>query len=194
MNSHQLCLKLALVLWPAMAAAGQGLVAPEAASLWPQWQARIAVQTAVLQPVSLVHSPDGGSPTRLWQGAALLGDYLFATPAFGSFRASGGLLTGNQGGVPLLNATAGPRLGLTLRSGGHVLQPGADLPGTVPYLGLGFTGAAWHQSLSVTADLGLVAEGAGAAGRAIFGNQGMEGAMRELRLSPLLQLGVRYAF
>jgi hypothetical protein len=30
--------------------------------------------------------------------------------------------------------------------------------------------------------------------RAVFGNQAMDNALRELRLSPLLQLGVRYAF
>ena len=66
----------------------------------------------------------------------------------------------------------------------------------MPYLGLGFTGAAW-RSVAITADLGLVAErpsNAGGLGRAVFGNQGMDSALRDLRLSPVLQLGVRYQF
>lgn len=192
MNGTKLALKLTLALLP-LAAAGQGLVAPEAATLWPQWQARIAVQTAALSPLSLARPLEAAGQPRLWQGASVLGDYYFASPSFGSFRASGGLLTGAQGGVPLLSTTAGPRLGLAVQAGAGLL-PGAEGPGTSPYLGLGFTGEAWHQALSVTADFGIVAERAGAAGRALFGSQGMEGALRELRLSPVLQLGVRYAF
>jgi hypothetical protein len=51
--------------------------------------------------------------------------------------------------------------------------------------------------LSITADLGWVAERPGAAGqvgRALFGNQGMDSALRDLRVSPVLQLGMRYTF
>ena len=40
----------------------------------------------------------------------------------------------------------------------------------------------------------LVAGATGGVGRAVFGNQGMEGALRDLRLSPVLQLGVSYTF
>jgi hypothetical protein len=76
-------------------------------------------------------------------------------------------------------------------------QPGADTPATVPYLGLGFSSALWHSALSITADFGLVAERASAAsdlGRALFGNQGMERSSREMRLAPVMQLGMRYTF
>ena len=67
----------------------------------------------------------------------------------------------------------------------------------MPYLGVGFTGAAWRGGLEISADFGLVAERPGAAiglGRALFGSQALDGALRELRLSPVLQFGVRYAF
>jgi hypothetical protein len=179
------------------ALAGSGLLAPDASMLWPLWQARIAVQTAGLTPLGLVHPLDGSAPQRAWQGGALLGDYNFAVPAYGTFRASGGLMVGVLGGAPLVSVASGPRLGWSLQTQGQPLATGADAPGTVPYLGLGFTGAPWRQSLSITADLGLVAERPGAAGgvgRAIFGNQGMQSALREMRLSPLLQLGMRYTF
>jgi hypothetical protein len=127
-----------------------------------------------------------------------MGDYYFAAPSFGSFRASGGLMVGSQGGVPLASALAGPRLGLAVNNINTLINaPGADGPGTVPYLGIGFTGAAWRNGPAITADLGMVAERPGAAGgvgRAIFGNQAMDSALREMRLSPVLQLGVRYTF
>ncbi|MDE2146342.1 MAG: hypothetical protein KGJ24_06610, partial [Burkholderiales bacterium] len=122
-------------------------------------------------------------------------DYVFARPRFGSFRASGGLLSGRQAGLPLARLSAG-RLGVNL-IGAPAWAPaiGADAPGTLSYLGLGYDGQALHGGLTVSADLGLVS-GAGARGlrRALFGNQGLDSSMRELRLSPLLQLGLRYSF
>jgi hypothetical protein len=188
---------LAPLAAPCTALAGSGLVAPDASSLWPLWQARIAVQTATVSPLSRIHPLDGPTPQRAWQGGSVLGDYNFATPGFGTFRASGGLMVGGVGGAPLMAAAAGPRLGLSLQTGGQATVPGADTPGAVPYLGFGFTGATWRQTLSITADLGWVAERPGAAGqvgRALFGNQGMDSALRDLRVSPVLQLGMRYTF
>lgn len=191
-------LALTLALCPLAVVAADGLVAPAATELWPQWQARIALQTATVSPVSLSRVMDGGgSAAQTWQGGALLGDYYFATPSFGSFRASGGLMFGATGGAPLLSAAAGSRVELALQGSGAGLGGAAEGAGTVPYLGLGFTSAAWRDSLSLTADLGWVAgqpSAAGSVGRAIFGNQGRENAWRELRVSPVLQVGLRYRF
>ena len=195
--SWRLHLSLSLAVLPFAALANDGLVAAAADTLWPQWQARIAVQTAAVSPLGLSRLLEGGSPQRSWQGAALLGDYYFATPSFGSFRASGGLMFGSTGGAPLLSAPLGSRLGLTLQGTGNLPTPGSDAPGTLPYLGLGFTSAAWWRALSLTADLGWVAEqpsAAAGAGRALFGTQGKENAWRELRLSPVLQVGLRYTY
>jgi hypothetical protein len=195
-------LGLVLSLWSAAAAthAAGGLVAPAAETVWPQWQARVSLQTAsmsplTMSPLNLSRQPDGGSAQHGVQGGAILGDYYFATPSFGSFRASGGLMVGSLGGLPVSSASAGPRLGLSLNS---AMAPhaalGADIGNgsnnTLPYLGLGFSGAPWRNGLAISADLGLVA----GRGSALFGNQGLEGTLRELRLSPVLQLGVRYAF
>ena len=194
MSLHKHFVSLALL--PLAAHAADGLVAPAADTLWPQWQARIAVQTAALSPLALSSLLDGSAGARALQGASLLGDYVFASPSFGSFRATGGLLFGNAGGAPLLSAAAGPRLGLSVQSGA-ALTPGQDSAGTLPYLGLGFSSLPRRDGLAISADLGLVAEHPGAAAgmrRAVFGSQALDGALREMRLSPLLQLGVRYTF
>lgn len=185
---------------PAAAQAGHGLVAGSGDWLWPRLQARITVQTATLAPVGLTHASDSGAAaTRSVQGGAVLGDYVFATPAFGSFRATSGLMLGAPGGAPMWTAAPSARLGLTLLDLGP--QAGstgqADASSTVPYLGLGYSSDALWRSLSVSADVGLVAgrpAGFGQLGRAMFGSQGTDAALRELRLAPVLQLGVRYSF
>jgi hypothetical protein len=197
MDARPLVLSLALLASPMAAVAADGLATPRAETLWPQWQARISVQTAAVSPLALTSLADQGAVAQAWQGAAVLGDYYFATPSIGSFRASGGLMMGAQGGAPRLAASAGPRLGLAVQSGDVGGLQGAENNGLMTYLGLGFSTTALRHSLTLTADLGLVAGRPGAAGgvgRAVFGNQGMEDASRELRLSPLLQVGMRYSF
>lgn len=197
MKLRSLGLNLALWVLPVAALAAQGLVAPTADALWPQWRARIAVQTAAVTPISLAQPLDNAAPQRGLQGGSVLGDYNFASPAFGTFRASGGVMFGAQGGTSLLAAAAGPRLGLSVYASGNPQPAGSETPAAMAYLGFGFSGAAWRQTLSITADVGMVAGHPGAAGsvgRAIFGNQGMDSALRELRLSPMLQLGMRYNF
>ena len=188
----------ALLAAAPLAQAADGLVAPAAETLWPRWQARIAVQSASVSPLAVSPLYDSGNAQRGVQGGALFGDYYFAKPSFGSFRASGGLVSGSLSGLPMVNAAAGRLLGLSLSSSSQPLNGvGLDNPGTMPYLGLGFTGSPWHNGLAITADLGLVAERPSAAagvGRAVFGNQAMDSALREMRLSPVLQLGVRYSF
>lgn len=195
MDARISCFALALAGMVSGAFAADGLVIPAAETLWPQWQARITVQTASVSPLALSRMLDAsrGSQGGV-QGGAVLGDYYFAKPSFGQFRASGGLLIGAMGGVPLASGTAGSRLDLGVSGGaGLPLFAAADAPGTLPYLGLGFTGGALRSALSITADVGLVAERPGAA-RGIFGSQALDGAVREMRLSPVLQLGVRYTF
>jgi hypothetical protein len=189
---RKLAASCALACLPMAAFAGDGLVAPAVETVWPQWHARITVQTAAVSPLSYSHWADGAKAARSLQGAALLGDYYFATPAFGSFRASGGLMMGSTGGAWLSSASAGPRLGLTVQTAGHVPPGAAEGLATMPYLGLGFSSALLGSNLALTADLGMVA--GGNLGQALLGNQGMERALRELRLAPVFQLGVRYTF
>jgi len=197
MNVRNACLLCSSLLVALLAQAADGLQAPAVETLWPQWQARITLQTDTLQPWSLSRPFDGAAMQRGVQGAALYGDYYFGMPAQGGFRASGGLLIGQQGGSPWAFATAGPRLGLSIASSGTGSLQGFEASSTATYLGLGYTGTAWRSSLSLTADVGLVAENLGAAtglSRVLFGNQGADIALREMRLSPMLQLGLRYSF
>lgn len=182
------------LLAPAACQAAEGLTAPTVDMLWPQWQARITVQTSAISPLAGAELLDNNS-SRSLQGARVLGDYVFATPSFGNFRATGGLLFGLAAGAPVLSAAAGPRLGLALSSGAAT-APGQDSGGLLPYVGLGFSSAALLPSLSLIADFGWVAgqsSSLAGGGRALFGNQTGPG-WRDWRVSPVLQVGLRYAF
>ena len=193
-----------LLLAPAAGAAG-GLSPPPGADIWPQWQARLNVGTAKLAPSGLAAWTDPaatGAPNL--QSGALLGDYYFNAPglrlpsSLGGLRATGGLTTGARGLTPMPGTgavRAGQRGVFSAQSGSVPLA--GDGPGdTVPYLGLGYTGLAVKGGWGFTADLGVMADGPGSAGlgRALFGNQGLNSSLREMRLSPVLQVGVNYAF
>ena len=181
---------------PLAAQAADGLATPSAESLWPQWQARLALQTTVAPRSNLWSLVERSSQPRTAQGGALLGDYYFAQPTLGHFRASGGLMYGAWGGAPSAAAN-GNRWGLLIQSLNGAQTAATDSLGTVPYLGLGFTSAAWRNAWYLTADVGWVAEQPSALGgvsRALQGSLGWDQALRDMRLAPLLQLGIRMAF
>ena len=186
MNIRSMCLTLSLIGLAVPATAADGLFVRSAESVWPQWHARIELQMATLSPLNLWL--DANAPQRGLKGGAVLGDYYFGSASPGGFRASGGLMVGPLGGAFSGSAAAGSRLGLSLNNV-SALSTNND---AVPYLGLGFTGSPGLGGVAITADVGLVA--GGSVSRALLGNQGMEVALRELRLSPVLQLGVRYRF
>lgn len=135
--------------------------------------------------------------------ARLLGDYYFTGPGFagdgasGGLRLTSGLAVGPRDGTAALPAT---RLGVgpswSLPEGG--VGSLADRHGArvaLPYIGLGYTGLAAGWGLS--ADIGLgglrpgerVRFGAGNPTTAQF-----ENLLNDLRLAPVIQLGVSYAF
>ena len=200
MHQRSALLSVILVCWAGLAWAGNGLTAPDGREVWPQWQARITLSTATLDRVSLSARPDARAQRLGLQSGALLGDYYFDLPGLrlpaleGGLRASSGLVIGPSGlalsGAGLLRG--GRSFGLAVRSAG--LAPFDDRPlDATPYVGLGYTGLAAGGAFSISADLGLVAEHPGA-GRALFGAQGFDSALRAMRLSPVLQVGVSYSF
>ena len=192
MNSRSFLASLVLAATSSHAA--DGLSAPRLDSLWPQWQARVQLQTSSLL------SFGGGAAHEITSGA-VLGDYLLLRPSFGTFRATGGIVAGSLAGAPLYKALPGQAMGWSVQGNG--LQAGllavaaAESPQPLPYLGLGFSAAPPGSGFSFSADLGLVSQSPGSSielGRALLGNQGVERAFRELRLSPMAQLSVRYSF
>ncbi len=183
--------------------AGPGLATPQAETWWPQWQARLSLQVLPLTGHS--NAPLALTQQRGVQGGAVLGDYYFSRQLAGHFRASGGLMVGSLGGAPVSFVAAPTAASTPARLGLALASAAAPAPGTpasesaeaVPYLGFGYAGSLWRDSIALTADLGLVSErpsAAGSVGRAVFGNQGMNQALRDMRLSPVLQLGMRYKF
>ena len=191
----------------ALASAGRGMSVNS--NPWARWQARLLFGTAAPAWESGLATQDGfGSrPGRL----SLLGDYYLSAPAAGGARASGLRATG---GV-LLGPRARPWIGPALapdynltgqgRMSGTGLIPSAaaarDTFGdsaALPYVGVGYmalpsrsgSGSGW----SFGADLGLVAQNPGSAGLALGRGKSLDDTVRQLRLTPLFQVGVSYSF
>jgi hypothetical protein len=170
---------------------------PAGNELWPSVRARIALQTVNVSPLAFSSLT---SPSQGLRSAAVLGDYVFAQPSFGSFRATSGVMLGSHGqlpqfGMPAMAETA--RLGLSLdaaRGLPSALKPEAWQAS--PYLGLGFSSSLGSHGFSLSADLGWIAENLPSSGslHAPLGVQGSDIQRREMRLSPLLQFGMRYTF
>jgi hypothetical protein len=168
------CWIAAGLLLPLAARAADGLAAPAPDTLWLGLEPRVTLQTQPLTAWWQARLGEGGAPSGLRgiQSASVLGDYYFAQPSFGRFRASGGLWisppAGSEGWAP------------------------------APYLGLGYSTPARWGAFSFSADLGVAAESTlgsqAGLGRALLGVQGLEHSRRELRLSPVLQFGMRYSF
>lgn len=144
------------------------------------------------------------------RSAHVFGDYYFSRtegqPGEASgFRATSGLLLGSR-----LASWGGPDLWAPGASGFVVeahrfslanmgaLEPndGADA-GPVPYLGVGYSSWSAKGGWGFSADLGLMALNPGAAirfGRSLGAGQSLDETLRNIRLSPMLQIGVSYAF
>lgn len=157
---------------PASAGGSGLLAAPDA--LGSRWQARIEVDT--LPNYNLGAGIPLG-PASIVQMTRLLGDYQLDTLRLG--QTSGLRLTG---GV-LLNS----RLPIA----------GGDPRGNWPYFGIGYAGNGARGDWGFTADVGLAAQNPSAVNRfgGVFnGRIDLNDALRELRLQPMIRLGVTYNF
>jgi hypothetical protein len=148
--------------------------------------------------------------------ASLLNDRFFFGGArlgrpdrVSGFRASGGLVAG-AGSAWLGAAAASPQpvtvpgsrgtppsaLPSVLALGGVPPRLGQDLL-LQPYLGIGYTHQADDGSWGLSADLGMAATGSETWqdwGRAVLGPSRLDEAVRNLKMRPVLQLGLRYRF
>jgi hypothetical protein len=169
-----LALVLGLSALPAFSA-GNGLTAPPEALNQTRWNARIEVDTTRVYG-QWVGQPLGQS--SIVQMTRFLGDYHLDTLKFGQ--------------------TSGLRL-----TSGLLLNPRSSALGVDnnrsawPYLGIGYAGAGLKGDWGFSADIGMAAQNPGAVGqlgRAFNGDMAFSDALRELRLQPVVRLGVNYKF
>lgn len=180
----------------AHAGPGDGLTWQDDSLNWARWQARLAIsQPAPLWRASFGDEDGTGLKPR---SLSVMGDYLFARLQSGG--SSAGVLRATSGLV------VGPRPALWIgQPGGSAgnLVPERRLfgdaradQGALPYVGVGYSGLSGRSGWSFSADFGLMAMGAGNAVRLGRSGayQGLDDLVRELRLTPVLQVGASYAF
>jgi hypothetical protein len=187
---------LVLAALPGLAAAQGGGLAPPSESTWslPRLQARVGLNT--LQPT------DGQMAPWQQQAGVVLGDYYFRRARLGTsdvssgFRATSGVWLGPRSLALSTPALAGGQgLSMTLSRQARLALPtdNASEPwSATPYLGLGWSGASLRGGWGMTADFGFAARSAN--GLRPGTSQGLDDLLRELRLTPVLHLGVSYAF
>ena len=168
-----------LATWAGEATAqDRGLTASADALTGGRWQARLEVHGALLAaPAGLYASPVS---LQNAQTLRLLGDYPIDALRLGAgsgLRLTGGLL------INLRGTTA--------------LAASADSLPTLPYAGIGYAGASLRGDWGFSADFGLAAAGLGLS----LGNRGSTlglgvdgGGLRDLRLQPMLRLGMNLSF
>jgi hypothetical protein len=187
-----------LLAAPAVWAQSQGLTLDDAARFGPRLQARVGVNTSTALN-------DGGSASWQQQAGVLLGDYYFSRARLGEgrvssgFRATSGVMLGQRSLALGTPALSGPQ-GMAVT---QLRQPRSALPGiesasepwaAVPYIGIGWSGVSVRGGWGVSADLGIAGRSNGSGGLRVSGNQSLDDLLRELRISPMVQVGVSYAF
>lgn len=170
---------------------GQGLD-PTSDWLAGRWQARVElnrgpISTPYTNPYNIAAHARGAQRP----GFSVLGDFFFKSPAtetpsasLRGFRATSGLMIGSRN-FGTDGASAAPHDGKY-----------ADA-GPVPYFGVGYTDLPNRTGWGFKADFGLMAMNPRSAvkfGSVLAGPQSVDELLRDLRLSPLFQLGVSYSF
>ncbi len=174
---------------------------------WPRWQGRLSIGTsAPARNAEMARADSGGLKVRSF---SLMGDYYFAGPVLstvtaGGFRATSGLIAGARSSNYLSGGSSslsGRAFSIDQRSAAWASPPSlaeqASELGAVPYLGVGYTGLSSKGRWGFSADVGVMALSPGSTvklGRVLGGGQSLDDVLREMRLSPLLQVGVSYSF
>ncbi|HEV7577116.1 MAG TPA: hypothetical protein VGO85_13830 [Caldimonas sp.] len=209
-NVLWICAAVASVLTLADARAeGEGLAANADRVPWARFQSRIAYAPgapgwrADLAPLERSGLKVGS--------VGLLGDVYFgsteaarATSA-GGFRATSGVLIGPRS--PWLGAAAAPPSNGLLAIDRRLFGASANAAAypadsalesaTVPYIGIGYSNLSGKSGWSFSADLGVVSQSPGNVvrfGRVFGGSQSLDDVVRDMRLAPVIQLGVSYSF
>jgi hypothetical protein len=188
----------------AWAAQGEGLVPNTEQLPWDRWETRLSLGAAPLWRPAFGQSESTGLKVRT---LSLMGDYYFAR-SLGSqggasgFRTTSGVILGARSGSWSVSAPGPSAASFSADRrlfGASASSAGVDAgdTATLPYLGIGYSGLSARGGWSVTADVGLVALAPGQAvklGRVFNGSQALDDMVRDMRLSPVMQLGVSYSF
>jgi hypothetical protein len=167
----------------------------ESAVLGPRLQTRIGLNTSL-------GSNDGNTPSWQQQAGIVLGDYYFSRARLGAggqvssgFRATSGMLLGQRS---LALSTPALASGLTMirqpRLALAAAEQGAEPWSAVPYLGVGWSGVSVRGGWGLSADVGVAGRTGQSGGLRISSHQSLDDLLRELRLTPMVQVGVSYAF
>lgn len=202
----------------ANAATGWRIGQPDAASdSWfstSRLQGRLGLATSSPRLGRLDAFPGSASESSRLESLSLMGDYYFSQR--GGLRATGGVFLGSRATTlwtaqPAFDSQGAVTGFAAERRSFSLANPaisGGDSYGdsAVPYLGVGYTGVpsalrsgvgSRAGSWGFTADLGLMALNSRSTvrfGRAVGGQQNFDDFLRELRLAPVVQLGVSYSF
>ena len=183
---------------------------PPTPTACPGRASRAGSPTRPARPAGAPISPRGADRPAGRSSVGLLGDVYFgSTPApratsVGGFRATSGLLIGAR------STGLGIRLGADQRPAGDGPAPvrrfgrAAHLSGrptvdntTLPYIGIGYSNLSAKSGWIFSADLGVVSQSPGNVvrfGRVFGGSQSLDDVVRDMRLAPVVQLGVSYSF
>lgn len=188
-------------------AGGPGLSADAESVPWGRFQGRISY--AATTPIAgTPGSPGDGSGLQV-QGLSVMGDLYFGSSrsSAGGFRATSGVIQGARTALAGMSAMAPANgllnvdrrlFGVSTPSGlGYGGDPVNEPAGTLPYVGIGYSSLAPRSGWSFSADLGVISlapANAGRLGRVFGGSQNLDDVVRDMRLTPLVQLGASYSF
>jgi hypothetical protein len=192
------------------AAGGEGLSTDADRVPWARFQGRVSY--AATAPLATTPVAPGDGTGLQVQGLSVMGDVYFgAAPdgraTAGGFRATSGVILGTRSSLWGMSAMA-PASGLLNVDRrlfgaspavlGYATDPANETSATLPYLGIGYSSLAPHRSgWSFSADVGLVSLSPANAvrlGRVVGGSQNLDDVVRDMRLTPVMQLGASYSF
>jgi hypothetical protein len=200
----RLALALAVLATTLSATAQQGLQArPEAVAsasvgFGGPDALRLRLQQGDLR-LDLGYQQTGAQAAR----ARVFGDFFLTGPGFGQGQVSGGLrlTSGVTFGLPQETGAQGPHAGPApvLRPKGGFLwrEPESAQRVALPYIGVGYSSMSVREGWGVSADIGLGGQRPGERWR--LGSGGgiaaqAERVLSDVRMAPVLQVGVSYAF
>jgi len=189
----------------AWAIEGTGLIPGGASKQWPRWQGRLSLASA--SPLLRVDTMNDDGSAAAIGGASLLSDYYFSRPRLqpteaGGFRATSGVFLGTRSTSLLAPAPAAGFSGRAFSVDRRAVPSFALASGDVStdsaaYMGLGYSSLRTRGGWGFSADVGVMALSPSSVvklGRVVSGTQNLDDVLREMRLSPLLHLGVSYSF